>query len=407
MPLGIAVCDGCPDNLMSDIQENFAAVIEVLKKHALQSRIRRLSRAVNGESVGPHTRDSISRARISIAMATYNGERFLQEQLESLVNQEHLPYELVVCDDGSNDRTVAILNNFASKAPFLVKVYKNEHRLGFPDNFFKAARLCRGNLIAFSDQDDVWMPEKLKVQSRAFSNPKILLAAHSWIVTDEQLNPIHVKRWKTSIRKFVGPWFYINGFSLICRRSFLEEFQWAWPQRPEDANKISGSPRGMAHDHWLCTLAQYIGEVALLEEPLALHRRHATNVTGEHHKGLGMLFRNIIAAGQRKYAFLGELALEYADYFEEVRNRSKVDYRDTLSRAAARYRKVSEVNLRRALIYDEANTLAHRISGFLMIALRGQYHRRLGLGYESFFKDLAVVTLSLVGLRLHDLKCVP
>lgn len=358
------------------------------------------------ETSSLHVCDSAFRADVSIAMATYNGERFLQEQLDSLANQVHLPYELVVCDDGSTDGTVAILNNFACKAPFSVRVYQNERRLGYPDNFFKAASLCEGDLIAFSDQDDVWMPEKLRLQSSIFANPNILLAAHSWIVTDEKLKPIYLKRWKSSIRKFVSPWFIINGFSLMCRRSFVEEFQWAWSQRPADALKISGSRIGMAHDLWLCVLAQCVGEVALLEEPLVLYRTHASNITGNHCRSLRTRVRSAMSAGRLKYAFLGELALDYADYLEELKTRSNPEYRDTLLSAAAQYRKTSEVNLRRAFIYDEANSLMHRIREFVALVLRGRYRndQQLGLSYKAFLKDISIVALSLVGLNLPGLK---
>ncbi|RMG82452.1 MAG: glycosyltransferase, partial [Chloroflexi bacterium] len=99
--------------------------------------------------------------KISVAMATYNGEACLNEQLESLVRQEHQPYELVVGDDGSSDRTLDILRAFAARAPFPVRVTVNPERLGFGENFLQTARRCSGEWIAFCDQDDVWLPHKL------------------------------------------------------------------------------------------------------------------------------------------------------------------------------------------------------------------------------------------------------
>ena len=89
-------------------------------------------------------------------MATFNGDTYLSPQLQSLARQTLLPHELVVCDDGSTDRTLEIVRAFAADAPFPVRVHRNDEHLGFADNFLKAAVLCGGELIAFCDQDDVW-----------------------------------------------------------------------------------------------------------------------------------------------------------------------------------------------------------------------------------------------------------
>ena len=107
-------------------------------------------------------------ASISVAMATYNGGRFLREQLDSLNQQTVLPRELVVCDDRSTDNTVRILEEFASQAAFPVKVVVNENRLGFGDNFMKAASLCSGDLISFCDQDDIWYSNKSPSRKSGF-----------------------------------------------------------------------------------------------------------------------------------------------------------------------------------------------------------------------------------------------
>lgn len=116
---------------------------------------------------------------ISIAMATYNGERFIREQLDSIAQQTLLPVELVVTDDGSNDSTLAIIDDFAKTAPFEVKIVRNEKQLGFADNFLKAASFCVGDFIAFCDQDDVWMVNKLERCMQAFHDNAVVLSVHS------------------------------------------------------------------------------------------------------------------------------------------------------------------------------------------------------------------------------------
>jgi glycosyltransferase involved in cell wall biosynthesis len=98
---------------------------------------------------------AISRLTLSVAMATCNGEKFLEDQLFSIARQIRLPDEMVIGDDGSTDGTMAILERFARNSPFPVCVYRNRVSLGFGDKFIKAASLCQGDLIAFSDQDGV------------------------------------------------------------------------------------------------------------------------------------------------------------------------------------------------------------------------------------------------------------
>ena len=87
--------------------------------------------------------------RISVALATYNGERWIREQLNSLTNQSLLPYELVISDDNSGDRTLDVVEQFAAAAPFPVRIARNDNRLGFADNFINALRHCTGDAVAF------------------------------------------------------------------------------------------------------------------------------------------------------------------------------------------------------------------------------------------------------------------
>jgi glycosyltransferase involved in cell wall biosynthesis len=96
-------------------------------------------------------------------MAAYNGEKFLEQQLQSLSKQTRLPAALIVCDDTSSDATADIIKRFSETAPFPVKLVVNEQRLGWRGNFLKSASLCASEYIAFCDQDDIWLPEKLAI----------------------------------------------------------------------------------------------------------------------------------------------------------------------------------------------------------------------------------------------------
>ena len=113
-------------------------------------------------------------SRISVAMATFNGERHLAAQLESIAQQTLAPHELVVSDDGSTDSTLEIVEAFERRAPFHVRIERNPTRLGFAANFLTAAERCEGELIAFADQDDVWLSTKLERAAAAFA-PGVVL----------------------------------------------------------------------------------------------------------------------------------------------------------------------------------------------------------------------------------------
>src|SRR5262245_39518929 len=107
---------------------------------------------------------------VSIAMATCNGEKYIRRQLDSLAAQKQIPAELVIADDKSEDNTISIIDGFAKTAPFPVRVYRNETRLGYRANFMRAAGLCQSELIGFCDQDDNWYPQKIEVSVKPFTD---------------------------------------------------------------------------------------------------------------------------------------------------------------------------------------------------------------------------------------------
>ena len=106
---------------------------------------------------------------ISIAMATYNGELFIREQLDSILTQTLSDWELIVCDDGSTDNTLSILQEYANNDS-RIKIYQNETNLGFKRNFEKAIGLCSGECIALCDQDDIWYPNHLEILLNLIGN---------------------------------------------------------------------------------------------------------------------------------------------------------------------------------------------------------------------------------------------
>ena len=216
---------------------------------------------------------------ISIAMATYDGAEHIREQLDDLATQTLLPAELVVCDDGSSDGTLGIVEAFASSAPFAVHVHRNPERLGYRANFIKCAGLCGSELIAFCDQDDRWNARKLELLAAPFADEDVLLAYHNATpVTDDgrKLPLLYRGRKETRLAPLrVDPWFNPLGFTQMFRRSLLG-FEDLWPFSSDQNDE----GERLAHDQWYFLLASALGLIVYLPDLLADYRQHATNTYG-------------------------------------------------------------------------------------------------------------------------------
>lgn len=224
--------------------------------------------------------------RVSVAMATYNGAAHLEAQLESLLRQTLKPAELVVADDASTDETREILSRFAASAPFPVHVRCNDNNVGWRENFFRALDRCSGDLIAFCDQDDVWLPEKISRCVRSFSDPSVLLVYHGAEVIDADGNRIgslaRYQRQSSPIAAplSLGPWHNVLGLTLMFR-SELRRFSHHWPRSLDRGALGEREP----HDQWFVFLASTLGKVAYVDEELVRYRQHGRNAVGLSSKG--------------------------------------------------------------------------------------------------------------------------
>ncbi|MDO4628485.1 MAG: glycosyltransferase family 2 protein [Planctomycetia bacterium] len=220
----------------------------------------------------------------SIAMATYNGERFLQEQLDSLAIQSVLPDELVVCDDASTDETIRILRAFAETAPFPVRIVENQENIGVFRNFELVTKLCEKDIILFCDQDDVWHPEKIEKVMFVFeAEPEVGLVLHDLEDVDQNLNPLPAS---------YGAWRIFNtGMN-------ISDFPMAFQKEailPVLRNSL-GSWHGCAmayrrkwtsillpfvgyHDRWILNFLPCFTRSRFLSEKLIYYRHHSNNVT--------------------------------------------------------------------------------------------------------------------------------
>ena len=222
--------------------------------------------------------------KFSVALATYNGARHLQEQLDSLARQTLLPSELVVRDDGSTDDTLAIVEAFARTAPFPVHAERNAVNLGWGPNFLSAALACQGDVVAFCDQDDVWLPGKLARYAEAFADPQVSQAVHSVLCVTGQLRSLGVRKpdipqWRVETMTGTAAVFtYGKGLGMAVRRPVLDRLDAIWPTaRWIDQWRTHGAVFG--HDVLVFAVASDLGKTALIPDALVWWRCHGANAT--------------------------------------------------------------------------------------------------------------------------------
>lgn len=218
--------------------------------------------------------------RVSVAMAAYNGSRFLKEQLESVLPQLGKEDELVVSADPSSDGTGELLR-LAAEKDARIRVLQGPGR-GVCANFENALRACKRELVFLCDQDDVWLPGKVKKVGAALGEEGVLLVLHDAKVTDGEL------------RVTCGSFFRQRGTAAGILRNLLRNSYvgCCMAFRRELLPHILPFPPDLPmHDQWIGLMAEKYGKVRLLREPLLLYRRHGENASPETHAPPAQMLR--------------------------------------------------------------------------------------------------------------------
>lgn len=207
-------------------------------------------------------------------MATFNGAAYVGEQLASIAAQTVAPCEVIVGDDGSTDGTLEIVEAFARAAPMPVRLIRRPGRLGYAENFLQAAGSARGDLIAFSDQDDVWRPTKLERVTACFADPEVMFCVHRARTVGPDLRPTVRVRPSLGLMLRVGlhsRLFVPHGSRSIFRRELL---QWCPPADRPVTMYAWDDDHLQEHDEWAFFAAHATGRVHYLDDELSLFRRH-------------------------------------------------------------------------------------------------------------------------------------
>lgn len=206
--------------------------------------------------------------RITVILSAYNGEKYIQSQIDSILNQTYDNFILYIRDDGSTDGTRKILKQYSEKDS-RVKVQYGEN-IGYVKSFFKMLSEVNSEYIAFSDQDDIWLPEKLSVAQAALSqkNKSVpLMWASNIYICDEKMNVISIGARKR-MSNFSNSLFMCNtqGMTMIINNKAREKV-------------VSNLPKQniMYHDWWIYRVVSAFGEVIFDSDPYVKYRRHDKN----------------------------------------------------------------------------------------------------------------------------------
>lgn len=211
-------------------------------------------------------------------MATFNGGPYIAEQLQSILKQLNpLQDEVIISDDGSTDDTLTIIKQIQAQSPVPIRLFCNEGAHGYTPNFENALRQAKGDWIFLSDQDDVWMPEKLErmlAEGECLPSNAPRMVVSNAIITDGSLSPVHSDYFAArGVRR--GFWgniikFGYLGCCMAFHRSLLDK------ALPFPAKRCY-----CTHDNWLYLCAESMGNVRIVDTPLMLYRRHGdTSTTG-------------------------------------------------------------------------------------------------------------------------------
>lgn len=236
---------------------------------------------------------------VSIAMAVYNGSRFLEQQIQSILELNYKHWELVAIDDASTDGSFDLLERYARTDP-RIKIRRNATRKGIVGNFLEALRLSGGDLVCFADQDDVWLANKLDVLVALISEcPENMMAYSDLEVCDQSLRRIHASFWKVSgirprsgvLREFALLRNIIPGCCMMFRKEVKEILMRMLPES------------SFIHDHLAFILASFLGRVVFSRERLVKYRQHALNNIGAFYPSVADFDRSS-AQLRREIAFL-------------------------------------------------------------------------------------------------------
>lgn len=210
---------------------------------------------------------------ISVALATYNGEKYLIEQIDSILNQTYKNIEIIISEDNSTDSTIEIVKKYINNNSNIKLVF-NEGEKGFINNFENAIKHCKGEFIAFADQDDVWFENKIEILYQNIIISNSLLIYSDSLIVDSKLQ----SKNNTKLSTFYPEMKYAYDFKNLIHHNFI----------PGSHSLISKDllplilpfpGKQLGHDWWIAIIAASYNKIKYIDIPLMYYRRHQNTTT--------------------------------------------------------------------------------------------------------------------------------
>lgn len=240
---------------------------------------------------------------VSIALCTYNGEKYIRQQLDSIINQTYQNLEIVIVDDSSSDDTYNIAGDYAQKDS-RIKCFRNELNLGFNKNFERAIELTSGEYIAISDQDDIWLPQKIDALLNHIGNNWLIFSNSAFINERDEIQD-------EKIVKVFNP--VSNNYKSILLANFVTRHTTLF--KKEFINYFLPFPEKGFYDWWMGFVALYHQKIVFFDEVLTKYRIHEASV-----------MQNLINSGQEKQQAnktIDQMLSAFASY-KNLKNEDKI-----------------------------------------------------------------------------------
>ena len=307
--------------------------------------------------------------KISIALCTYNGSKYLTQQLESLKNQTLKADEIIVCDDCSTDNTIEILNKY--KDILNIKLFINDLNLGVTKNFEKTISLCSGDIIFLCDQDDIWESNKIEKMSSFFVDNNVGIVLCNGILIDEKNKQIkNYTLWNSfGIDKINKENF---NFEILINKLIFTGIATAF--REDFKKYILPISKNTFHDEWIGFICSYKSKVLFLKDNLVRYRIHKN-------QKVGIIY---IKSLYEKYKFVKKYKI--ADIEKEL---AKVnDFIERFQQLNADTIFINKLKSKQKLYYYRTTKSKFRLFILLWQLVTRKYHLYTNGKFKTFIRDI-------------------
>lgn len=316
--------------------------------------------------------------KVDILLATYNGEKYIREQIDSILNQTYKEFRLLISDDGSTDGTRDILNEYKAKDD-RIEIFMQEENLGVVKNFEFLLKKVEAKYYMFSDQDDIWKDEKIEKSLNKIEEGFDLVYSDLEVV-DENLNVTYESYWKLKgiykkIKKYNNfESLYLNNFitgcTVISKKELIDSFM-----------PLPNMSKFVLHDYWISLIISQNGKIAYIEEPLIKYRQHKNNKVGSKKKS-----DELKSIDEIRSLFI-QVKKEHFKVFIENENKFKSE-------------KIKELNKKALKYYEMLETKKNiNFKGWILFFKLYKYE---GLSYT--LQNFAILNLPIIAKVLYKFK---